>query len=293
MTTRYMIFPYTQNSAGAIAIAAELDGQRILRKDSKYSPKEGDVVINWGASDCPYKNALNYNNKAVLNKLAFFAHLSGKGLTPDFATTLGQASNLSFPVFCRTEIEGKDGSGIVVADTPDQLVSAGLYVSAVDKTSEYRVHVGRMPDGSLVVIGAQKKVVHHTTEGMDARVWAGDGTSFVWTVNDLPAYIPQPVKDIALAAFSHFNELTFGALDVVFVNSTAKALVLEINSAPTVTPETAKKYGEFFRAHTAATGKTEEAPLFAAVPVFWPSSKMDVWDALPQEAKEIIHMTVV
>lgn len=293
MPTRYMIFPYTQNSAGGIAIAGELEGQRILRQGSKYSFREGDVIINWGASDCPYKQALNYDNKAVLNKLAFFAHLSGKGLTPNFATTIGQAANLQFPVFCRTEIEGKDGSGIVIADNASQLVSAPLYVAGVDKTSEYRVHVGRMPDGKLVIIGAQKKVVHHKTDGMDGRIWAGDGTSFVWSVNGQDAYIPPKVTAVALQAFEHFTELTFGALDIVFLNPTGDAYVLEINSAPTVTPETAKKYGEFFRSHTEATGKVEVAPLFAAVPVFWPNSKLSVWEALPQEAKEIIHMTVV
>lgn len=247
--TRYMIYPYTQNSKGAIDLAKELGGQRILREGSSYQKKPGDVVINWGASDCPYPYALNADNKAVLDKLSFFKRLAGKGLAPRFATSLQGAPDLAYPIFCRTKLQGRDGAGIVVADNAGQLVNCQLYVEGVNKTSEYRVHVGRLPDGSVVVIGAQKKVHGEPHAGQDSRVWTGESTRFVWTVGGAPAVIPGAVTAVSIKAFAFFPELTFGAFDVVYDSDSYKAYVLEINSAPMMTPETAKRYGDFFRKH--------------------------------------------
>lgn len=246
--SRFMIFPYTQNSAGAIALAEALGGQRILREGSSYKPKPDDVIINWGASDCHFQTALNANNSAVLNKLSFFNRLIGTGLTPPFASTMGSAvDGLTFPIFCRTELRGRDGAGIVIADNLGQLVQCDLYVQGVTKTSEYRVHIGRNPDGTFSIIGSQKKIVTAPTDGLDNRVWAGEGTRFVWTVSGAPVKLPKSVENVAFAAFEHFPELTFGAFDIIYDSGASQAYVLEINSAPTMTPETARRYASFFR----------------------------------------------
>lgn len=239
----FMIFPYTQGSAGAKAIAEELKGKRILRTGSSYVPKPEDVIINWGASDCPFPQALNYGTKAVTNKIAFFDRLKNKGLTPRYTTSRDAAEFMTFPVFCRTTVEGKDGEGIVVANSPEELVQAKLYVEGVKKTKEYRVHVGRRPDGLVEIIGVQQKYVPDVNLLPDGDVWAGEGTKFVWTVNGQGVSLPD--DQVVRLAFAEFPELDFGAFDVVYDGS--KMYVLEINSAPTVTPKTAEKYGAFFR----------------------------------------------
>ncbi len=245
----FMIFPYTQGSAGAKAIAEELSGKRILRSGSSYVPKPEDVIINWGASDCPFPQALNYGTKAVTNKIAFFDRLKGKGLTPRYTTSRDAAEFMTFPVFCRTTVEGKDGEGIVVAKDASELVQAKLYVEGVEKYKEFRVHIGRLPDGTIEIIGAQQKYVPTTADLAHPDVWAGEGTQFVWTVGGNPIVLPIVVKAVAKKAFEEFPELTFGALDVAYLvgDSGDGAYVLEINSAPTVTPKTAEKYGAFFR----------------------------------------------
>jgi hypothetical protein len=244
---KFWVFPYTQGSKGAKMLAEALGCKRILREGSSYSYKQGDIVINWGASDCPYKEALNLDNSAVLNKYKFFQRLAGTGLVPPFANSVAGAKSLKFPVFCRTKLKGRDGAGIVIADSPDQLVGCDLYVEGVDKTSEYRIHVGRLPNGEVRIIGAQKKVKKFNSEGMDPRVWCGDGTTLVWTVNGQPAFIPPKVMACALAAFEKFPELTFGAFDAIYDNSASLAYVIEINSAPMGTPETSKRYADFFK----------------------------------------------
>lgn len=248
----YFIYPYTQGSKGAKDLATELQGKRILREGSNYKFKSGHMLINWGASDCPYSQALNADIKAVLNKREFFTRLYGSGLTPRFATSMADAKNLTYPVFCRTKMEGRDGAGIVIADNETQLVHCKLFVEGIDKTSEYRVHVGRLPNGEVVIIGAQKKVKKQQTPEMDnvpsdARIWCGDTVGFVWKVNGQPAYIPPAVIQTVTSAFGYFPELTFGGFDVIFDNSAGKAYVIEINSAPMSTAETMKLYGEFFR----------------------------------------------
>lgn len=263
----FMIFPYTQNSEGAIAIAKELDGKRILRSGSSYVYKPSDVVINWGASDCPFPQALNYNNKNILNKLAFFRTLSGLNLTPQYAETKAGAASLNFPVFCRTKITGKDGAGIVIANSPDELVQCDLYTEAVNKTKEYRVHVGRLPNGKITIIGSQQKWVPDPSKLDNKLVWAGEGTNFVWTVNGLPIVLPPTVEQVARDTLAAFPELTFAAMDIVYDNNISRAFVLEANSAPTITPKTAELYGFFFRQFE-GVGGVAPAPTFPeAVPV--------------------------
>ena len=263
---KYFVFPWTQNSKSAKAIAEELQGKRILREGSSYVNKPDHLVINWGASDCPYSTALNKNITAAVNKLHFFKRLAGKGLTPDFATTFSGAKSLAYPIYCRLHLKGRDGSGIVLADTETQLVSCNLYVSGVDKTSEYRIHVGRLPDGTMEILGSQKKIkkAGHT---LDQRIWCGDSVSLVWTVMGQPVIVPDAVKGVVEAAFACFPELTFGAFDVAFNNSISKAYVLEVNTAPMNTPETTKRYGDFFKKYASMLPQVEaSAPTPAPAP---------------------------
>lgn len=257
---RFMIYPYTQGSKGAKMLAESLQCKRILLEGSSYVPKEDDIIINWGSSECPFPQALNNDIKGALNKLTFFRRLEGLGLTPKFADTLEGAKTLTFPVFCRKKLEGRDGQGIVIADKAEELIPAKLYVEGIDKTSEYRIHMGRLPDGVVEIVGRQKKVHVATDSDQDARVWTGDGTSLVWTVDGQPAYIPPSVLQVAEKAFEKFPELTFGAFDVCYNNSTGQAYVLELNSAPMGTPETTRRYSEFFK-KIATSRMMEEAGL--------------------------------
>ncbi len=251
MPTRYMVYPYKQNSEGAIALADALDGKRILREGSRYQYRDTDVLINWGAGDCPYPQALNSDVKGCIEKREFFRRLAGSPYIPKF--TLNRASALGaldFPIVCRTRTTGHDGEGIVIADNADQMVDARLYTQLVDKTAEYRVHIGRKPDGSVTIIGAQKKLHRGAPEGVDERVWVGEGTVFVWTVGGVVVddFMPEIVRIAAHEVFDKFPELTFGAFDIVYHTYTSPgAVALEINSAPMMTPETARRYAEFFK----------------------------------------------
>lgn len=248
---KFFVYPYQQNSKSAIAITEELGGKRILRVGSNYKyNKDEHVLINWGCGECPYKEALNAKIMAVVNKLKFYDRLSGTGLTPAYATTQFEAKSLGYPVFCRTSVEGKDGEGIVVADCDGQLAAAPLYVKGIDKTAEYRVHVGRNYDGGLDIIGASPKSLKPIEATMqnvpaDKRVWSGDVVYFGDFMEG--AALPTVVADVALKAMDKFSELTFIALDIVYDGNADKAYVIEGNSAPMMTQKTREAYGQFFK----------------------------------------------
>jgi hypothetical protein len=250
--TKFFVYPYTQNSRSAKALAEALEGKRVLREGSSYKYSEDHVLINWGCGDCPHSEALNpgYAIIDLINKKSFFNRLKGTGLTPDFATTLNGAQKLGYPVFCRTNIEGHDGKGIIVADCEGQLVDAPLYVKGIDKTSEYRVHVGREYSGKVTILGGAKKGQKAITPEMknvprDTRIWCGDTTFFGDFVG--AHSLPMEVNSVVQEAFNRFPELSFAAFDVVYDNSEGKAYVIEANSAPMATPETTKAYARFFQ----------------------------------------------
>lgn len=275
---KYFVYPYTQGSKSAKALAEALDGKRILREGSNYKyNKMEHILINWGASDCPYNQALNYKIGAVVDKREFFKRLKGTGITPQYATTLFDAvTTLPFPIFCRKKATGHDGEGIVIADKPNQLVECSLYVEGIVGKNEYRVHVGRQYDGKVAIIGAQKKVSKAKTAEMtnipaDPRIRCGDTTGFVWTVSGQPVQLPTKVAEVAIKVMEKFPELTFGGFDII-ESTGGNAYVLEVNSAPMATPETTVKYAEFFREYAnqfelANLPKKVEAPVIKAVPV--------------------------
>ena len=226
----------------------ELGGQLIKLTNSQYQRRDGDVVVNWGNGYCPYEFALNPRLDVTINKLTFFQRMAdasqpGQWLTPAFRTNKIDARYMNFPVVCRTRVEGADGQGIVIAETPDELVDSRLYVEYIDKDKEYRVHVGRDPDGTVRILGIQRKN-HTTIDGIDPRVWTGDSTTFSWATI---AEVPESVRAVSLACMEAMPELHFCGLDVIYHQSSNRAYVVEANSAPMLTPRTTTMYADFVR----------------------------------------------
>lgn len=243
---RFLVHPYRPDSAGCRKLIAALgEGASVFSRP--YTAQAGDCVISWGAGDANLPTgALNKKITAIINKMDFFVRLRDTNYIPDFRTTRGGAESLKFPVFCRTTIEGKDGVGIVVAENVSQLVQAPLYVEFIQKTAEYRVHVGRFADGTLTVIGSQKKTFSFDGTG-DQRIWAGDGAH----LSDEWDTAPAAVTECVLGAFKKFPEVTFAGFDVIYNSQNDTAFVLEANTAPMMTPTTTKRYAQFFKDYVA------------------------------------------
>lgn len=250
--TRYMVLPYVAHSEGAKMLAEALDGLRIRLSNSEYQYREGDCVINWGNGDSgsimqlPEGVMLNPNVNICINKKMFFERMQGHNIVPPFAFSRDEAfRHLQFPVICRNRVEGADGDGITVAENADQLTNARLFTQLMDKAAEYRVHLGRRFDGEIVLIAAQKK-----------RVGLGHGDNPIWTGEYIyldwcePSGLPRRVFDVTKRSMELMPELHFGGFDVI-VTENWGARVVEVNSAPMMTPDTTRKYVEFIKQYVA------------------------------------------
>lgn len=251
--TRFLVLPYMRGSEGAKMLAEGLGGQRILLTGSRYEYDEDDCLINWGngnadghVSSEAYENMLNANPIIAINKRSFFDRFEGTSITPPFATTQEEARrHLTFPVVCRTQVEGADGQGIVIANTAAELVSARLYTQLMAKSAEYRVHMGRLPDGTVELICAQKKRV--STRHLNGSIWTGEHVFLDWCD---PVGLPTRVLDVTKRAMLALPELTFGGFDVIDTDN-GGARVVEVNSAPMQTDGTVAKYVTFFNRYVA------------------------------------------
>lgn len=258
---RVRVLPYKQGSRGAKALANSLGGRVLKLEGSKFVPRFSDLIINWGNSALADRATVNRDGtklERATNKLLFFKHLKGKGLTPDFWTNREEIPDEAFPIVCRTTLTGHSGAGIVIADTRSDLVNAPLYTQYVKKQDEYRVHVGRVWHdygvGTAVAIGVQGE---YTTKiiGVQQKKRRLDHPNPNWKVrNHQNGFIyardninpPQAVLDAAKETLA-LLDIDFGAVDVLWNEHQSKAFVLEINTAPGLEGETVNDYKTYFQ----------------------------------------------
>ncbi len=137
-TPRFRILPYSPFSNSARLLAEALGGKRIKLEGSKYQPRFGDTVINWGNSRNPPLPRIVLNQYAFrflnlpedietcANKLYFFQHNEDAPWLPPFWTDPEEIPDDAFPIVCRTSLTGHSGHGIVLADSRDDLVPCQL-----------------------------------------------------------------------------------------------------------------------------------------------------------------------
>ena len=243
----YKIIPYRQGSRGAREIANALQGRVLRLVGSRYRYRRRDTVINWGSTDHPLLvHALNGTGiRDVSNKLLFFRRMSRAepGLVPEFWEDRNSIPDDAFPVVCRTVLAGHSGEGIVIANNRDELVDCSLYVKYVKKQDEYRIHVGKLPDGAATEISAQRKARRNDHENPNWQV-RNLANGFIYARADVNP--PDCVRHAARRALLA-TDLDFGAIDLIFNARENRCWVLEINSAPGVTGTTTQDYVRFFQ----------------------------------------------
>jgi len=252
---RIRVLPYKSYSNGAKTIARALGGKRLRLNNSTFTPRADDVIINWGNSrgipvlrtlgvpDCLYLNEHD-DIARVANKLTFFELMEEYDgtLIPPFWTERESIPDEEFPIVCRTILNGHSGSGIVLADSPNDLVDAPLYVKYVPKKDEYRIHVGRDAD-YYDVFSVQKKVRRHSEPSPNWQI-RNHSNGFNYARNDVNP--PEQVLSVARKALD-ISGLDFGAVDVIWNEQKQRAYVLEINTAPGLHGSTVEDYKAFFK----------------------------------------------
>jgi glutathione synthase/RimK-type ligase-like ATP-grasp enzyme len=257
------ILPYKTGSKSVKTLCEALDVKALRLTNSKWKVKNDSLVINWGSSEfhslhhipCPEDTTVTILNsplkvREAVDKLKFFQLLKDftvspeieDDIVPEFWTDKEYIPAGAYPIVCRTVLNGHSGVGIVIADTPDDLVDAPLYVRYMKKKKEFRIHVGKTSDGTFVVIAEQQKVAKHGTEPTDWRI-RSHSNGFVFQRQGIN--VPLHVRSAAMRALEATG-LDFGAVDVILTTG-GKASVLEVNTAPGLEGQTVQDYADFFK----------------------------------------------
>lgn len=239
-----ILYPYKMSSQSAKLLSSSLHCKRVY-PDRNYRPRDNHLIINWGNSQVPIWGGSSFDSPKVLNhphkvaiaanKLETFMHLHPAISIPRFSTYKPDAVRWieqGHKVFCRTSLTSHSGRGIVIAETVEQLVDAPLYVQAVKKDKEYRVHVFQ---GQIIDYQQKKK-----REGFEGGISGirNHANGWVYARNDIQ--LPEEVAHQSIKAIQTLD-LDFGAVDIC-TSLDENVYVFEVNTAPGLHGTTLQKY---------------------------------------------------
>lgn len=257
----FAIIPYLRNSRSVVALLEKFNNEglpaRVRIKSKPRNPRT--LCIRWGVRDPLYDlhglRVLNNIDLRILSdKLRFFKHVGkDSGLVPAWTTSDAEAREWGDIVVARYKTAASGGDGIVIwepssgADFP---VGAPLYTRYQKKTDEYRCHVFKGPDGRHSVRLTQKKGAKLGEDGKAVGVknWKIRNleNGFVFIKNNFVP--PNEVTELASKFMAtHFPDVHFCALDIIYHEPTKTALVLEGNTAPGLEGTTVDVYVDYFK----------------------------------------------
>lgn len=243
-----VIYPYKISSQSAKKLAQSLECKRVF-PDRNYRSRNNHLVINWGNSTIPtwwmspWYNIINhpYHVRIATNKLETFCRLGDCEVSiPEYKLYKEDAEywiEQGHKVFCRSSLTSHSGNGIVIAETVEQLVDAPLYVKAVKKDKEYRIHVFQ---GNIIDFQLKKK--KHDFEGGISGI-RNHTNGWIYARSDVE--LPEAVANESIKAVQALG-LDFGAVDVC-TDREGNVFIFEVNTAPGLHGSTLQKYTEAFR----------------------------------------------
>ncbi|HEC63684.1 MAG TPA: hypothetical protein ENI23_00155 [bacterium] len=237
------------------ALRKELMGCTVRRGNPDgASIKEGDwdYLINVGSSSLLPKKYKTINPpsavKLSVNKRLARMRFKAKRIpAPTLWTNLAKIPKKEFPVIGRTSYHMK-AKGFWLCKTKKQAVRAKKrgathFLKFIDNTREFRVHVfskvfkpKSIKDFKVAKI-SEKVAIEE--ENPTSTVIKNHDNGYKFTAPKDP-YNPMysKIKSEAIKAVFEFG-LHYGAVDIIFSKSSRKVLVLEINTTPCLTDETA------------------------------------------------------
>jgi len=242
---KLFIYSYDEKSESVDKLKAALkekghEALSIKHQGSTFKGGRDKRVLNWGSSDLPrdvrLSSVINREDavhSAVDKLMTFGVLLANKVHLPLWSIDRRAFNEGDFPIVCRTKVKGADGAGIVIANKPEELVDARLYTQLIASTHEYRVNVSH-GEVFATQIKRQKK---DAPKGASSFIrTTANGWGF-----DVADKVPAKVKEQAIAAVKALG-LDIGGVDVVWDG--LRAYVLEVNTAPQLTPYTAGKLAD-------------------------------------------------
>lgn len=249
---RVRLHPYKVGSQGCKNLAEALNLKRIA-KVSKFKPRAGDTIINWGSSalrvdEVEGCKVINHPSaiKSAANKVLFFRALQGHDDIQTVPSTENKGVaqgwiNEGHTVYARTSVTGHSGDGISVHDADgDDLVHAPLYTRAiVGKRREIRLHV--FQDEVILVQQKRRREGWQEDENYNDEVRNhGNG----WVYSHLNVTEPPPqATEMAVKAVKALG-LDFGIVDMI--TQRGECYILEVNTACGLEGNTVTVYANKF-----------------------------------------------
>jgi len=250
---RHIIYPYNIYSQSAKALSNGLKGVRVY-PNKNYTPRLGDVVINWGMSQCPKwhtkmkSKGLRYLNTHIAtgnssNKIKAFKLMRAAGVNiPQVTTSLDTAKDWGKAFIGRTIISGHGGAGCFYYKKDAVNFEEGIKFCTeyIRKTAEYRVHVF---NGKIIDVQEKRKRLNLPEEFKVNFQVRNHEMGWVFCRENVNA--DQKVVDEAQKAVKALK-LDFGAVDVVW-NKVRGAYILEVNTSPGLEGTTLENYVNAFK----------------------------------------------
>ena len=262
------IWPYRQGSRGAQQLKRAINDNLPRATCSVLYPAErsnwrgrrGDYVINWGNGgddrDIGGAHMLNHPRSVRMwsNKLSGFrimeagaqTHMIPYSENRDTAITWAQYPH--HRVVCRTVLRGHSGEGIVIADTPEEVVDAPLYTLYMRKRNEYRIHFIRVGDNISFFTQQKRRNTSVPDEDVNWQIRNHD-SGFIYAVDDVLRIDDGNWAGLTRAIDRITENLDFGAVDVLECNNSAnngtyaeRYLILEVNTAPGIESPTLSEW---------------------------------------------------
>jgi glutathione synthase/RimK-type ligase-like ATP-grasp enzyme len=230
------IVPYKLGSKSAKMLADDLTAT-LGYKVWAGNPKPRQMNLLWGADvQIPNTPQSRESISIARNKLYTFNKLKEAGVSiPDFTTSKVTAQtwiNERHTVFARQSLTASGGYGIVISNTTNPLPEAPLYVKYMKKKKEFRVHVF---NGQAIDVQEKRRRSGDDSTDMIRNLDNG----WVFCREDIVE--PTELRALGVKATQALG-LLFGAVDIIYNERYNTLYVLEVNTAPGLSPTTSKKY---------------------------------------------------
>ena len=228
------------------------DIKRIKKVSSTYRGSEDHFIFNWGTcSPRAIVRGTIFNSPSAVavarNKLETFKKVEEYSLSNDaiHSHTVWTEDKWiakrylqhGCKVYCRTDLTGSQGSGIVVAHSMEELVDAPLYTVQAPVCYEYRAHVF---DEDCILVTQKKRMNQETLEErgiqQDSEVRNLEN-GWIFSVVDVPMLsIPTFAEDVVEALGLQFGAVDFG------MDHIGNFYFFEVNTAPGLEGTTLRAY---------------------------------------------------
>lgn len=202
---------------------------------NKLSEKVGHKV--WRVTPTRVKRRIPFVLHGGTDKVEQFRRFQTANVSiPDFTTERSVAARWvgDIPVVARTLTSASEGRGIVIAETPEQLVMAPLYTKYFKKKKEFRVHVFQ---GKVIDVAEKRKRKDHADQ-RDSRV-RNLANGYVFCREGLVE--PTGLRDLAIRATQALG-YNLGAVDIAWNEHHDRLVVFEVNANPGLQGTTLDSY---------------------------------------------------